>query len=151
MVGHIWREESGIGRTLLLGSVYGPQGKGRPKTRLIEDVVKVCGGVCAAVEMARDRERWRSSRPRRIGHDSTVDDDLQGGGLSNNFCCVVAVANAAVVVLDALSFWRSENEVKVPWLKDSSEKIFVLTKNFDDTFDKRPTLNLAMLFESGDL
>ena len=55
MVGHILREENEIDRALLLASVYGPRGMGRPKTRFIEDVVK----VCAAVQMDRDRDMWR--------------------------------------------------------------------------------------------
>ena len=59
LFGHSLREENRIGRALLLGSVYEPRGRGRPKTQFIEDVVKVCGGVCAAVEMARDKDRWR--------------------------------------------------------------------------------------------
>ena len=59
LVGHILRQENGIDRALLLGSVYGPRGRGRPKTRFTEDIVKVCGGVCVALEMARDRDRWR--------------------------------------------------------------------------------------------
>ena len=59
LVGQILREESGIDRALLLGSVYGPRGRGQSKTQFIEDVVRVCGGVCVAVEMARDRDRWR--------------------------------------------------------------------------------------------
>ena len=45
LVGHISREENGIGRALLLG--YWPRGRSRLKTRYIEDVVKVCGGVRA--------------------------------------------------------------------------------------------------------
>ena len=49
LVGHILREENRIDRALLLGSVYGPRGRGRPKTRFTEDIVKVCGGVCVAV------------------------------------------------------------------------------------------------------
>ena len=85
LVGQILREESGIDRALLLGSVYGPrgQGPGRPKTRFIEDVVRVCGGVCVAVECVW-RWRWQEietdggsscRRPRQIGHDPTIVDD----------------------------------------------------------------------------
>ena len=59
MVGHILREENGIDRAPLLGSVHGPWGLGRPKTRFTEDIAKVCGEVFVAVEMARDRDRWR--------------------------------------------------------------------------------------------
>ena len=44
---------------ILLGMVYGTRGRGRPKTRFVDDIVKVCGGVCAAVEMARNRDMWR--------------------------------------------------------------------------------------------
>ena len=58
-VGHIVREENGFDRTILLGMVYGTRGRGRPKTRFADDIVKVCGRVCAAVDMARNRDMWR--------------------------------------------------------------------------------------------
>ena len=38
LVGHILREENGIDRALLLGLIYGPQGRGQPKTQFIEDI-----------------------------------------------------------------------------------------------------------------
>ena len=41
--------------------------------------------------------------------------------------------------------------MKALWLYDSSEKIFVLATNFDDTIERWSTINLAMQFESGDL
>ena len=50
------REENGFDRALLLGMVYGPRGRGRPKTRFIYDIIKVCDAMCAALEMARNRE-----------------------------------------------------------------------------------------------
>ena len=53
------REEKGFDRALLLGMVYGPRGRGRPKTRFTDNIVKACGGVCAAVEMARNRDKWK--------------------------------------------------------------------------------------------
>ena len=58
-VGHIVGEENGFDRALLLGMVYGPRGRGRPKTHFIDEIVKVCGTVCAAVEMARSMDKWR--------------------------------------------------------------------------------------------
>ena len=53
------REKNGFDRALLLGMVYGPRGRSRPKTHFIDDIVKVRGAVCAAVEMARNRDKWR--------------------------------------------------------------------------------------------
>ena len=57
--GRIARQENGFDRVILLSMVYGTRGRGRPKTRIGDDIVKVCGGVCAAVEMARNRDMWR--------------------------------------------------------------------------------------------
>ena len=58
-VGHIMREENGFDIALLLGMVYAPRGSGRPKTRFTDDIIKVCGRMCAAVEMARNGDNWR--------------------------------------------------------------------------------------------
>ena len=59
LVGHIIREEGGLSRTLLLGTVYGPRGRGQPKTRFIDDIAKSCGGIHAMVQQAKDRRVWR--------------------------------------------------------------------------------------------
>ena len=59
LVGHIIREKVGISRTLLLGTVYGPRGRGRPKTLFIDEITKVCGGTHAMAQQAKDWRVWQ--------------------------------------------------------------------------------------------
>ena len=53
------REEGGLDRTLLLGTVYGPGGRGRPKTRFMDGSTKYYGGINAIVKQAKDKRVWR--------------------------------------------------------------------------------------------
>ena len=104
-------EENGISRSVLLGSVYEPHRRGRPKTLFIEVVIKVCGGVCRRWRWQEIRtdggSLWR--RPRRIGHVPTVVDDDERdveyiywmylpctNHLLHFFACCLSSANALV-------------------------------------------------------
>ena len=59
LVGHIIREEGGFSRTHLLGTVYGPRGRGRPKTGFIDEIAKAFGGIHSMVQQAKDLRVWR--------------------------------------------------------------------------------------------
>ena len=59
LVDHIIREGGELSRTLLLGTVYGPRGRGPPKTRVIDEITKACGGTHAMIQQAKDRRVCR--------------------------------------------------------------------------------------------
>ena len=47
-------------RTLLIGSVYGTRTRGRPKTRLSDNIKEMCGLTMVELERkAQDRNEWR--------------------------------------------------------------------------------------------
>ena len=57
-VGHIIRDEESVNKTLVLDTVYGTRGRGRPKTRYSDEIVKVCGSMQEANQLAKDRGGW---------------------------------------------------------------------------------------------
>ena len=59
-IGHVLRSEH-LSKLLLTGMVYGPRGRGRPKTRYSDSMRAICGiSITEAARMAQDRERWRN-------------------------------------------------------------------------------------------
>ena len=59
-IGHVLRSDH-LTKLLLTGMVYGPRGKGRPKTRYSDCLRTTCGiSMADAVRMAQDRESWRN-------------------------------------------------------------------------------------------
>ncbi len=59
-VGHVMRSES-MEKNLLMGMVMGNRGRGRPKTRLSDNIRDICGLTMVEVERrAQDRVGWRN-------------------------------------------------------------------------------------------
>ena len=59
-IGHVLRSEH-LSKLLLTGMVYGPRGRGRPKTRYSDSMRAICGiSITEAARMAQDLERWRN-------------------------------------------------------------------------------------------
>ena len=59
-LGHITRT-SGITKDLLFGTVIGKRGRGRPKTRLSDNVKNIAIiSMASLLEQAQDRNQWRS-------------------------------------------------------------------------------------------
>ena len=71
LVGHIIREEGGLSRTLLLGAVYDPRGRGQRKTSFIDKITKACGGIHAIMQQAKDRRFCR-----QFAREATVIQNL---------------------------------------------------------------------------
>ena len=58
-IGHVMRSES-LEKNLLTGMVIGNRGRGRPKTRLSDNIKDICGLTMVQVERkAQDRVEWR--------------------------------------------------------------------------------------------
>ncbi|XP_042876027.1 uncharacterized protein LOC122255792 [Penaeus japonicus] len=59
-IGHQVRKHNTLERTLLIGSVYGTRTRGRPKTRLSDNIKEMCGLTMVKLERkAQDRNEWR--------------------------------------------------------------------------------------------
>uniref|UniRef100_H2YWZ5 Reverse transcriptase domain-containing protein n=1 Tax=Ciona savignyi TaxID=51511 RepID=H2YWZ5_CIOSA len=59
-IGHILRRDHHLDNVLLTGMVYGPRGRGRPKTRYWDDIRQLTGlGVKEAIRLAQNRIKWR--------------------------------------------------------------------------------------------
>ena len=60
LLGHIART-SGIAKDLLFGTVIGKRGRGRPKTRMSDNVKNIANiSMASLLEQAQDRNHWRS-------------------------------------------------------------------------------------------
>ncbi|XP_063598624.1 uncharacterized protein LOC134775096 [Penaeus indicus] len=58
-IGHILRSDN-LDNVLLIVMVFGPRGRGRPKTRFWDDIRQLTGmGIREAVRLAQDRDGWR--------------------------------------------------------------------------------------------
>ena len=58
-IGHILRSDN-LDNVLLTGMVFGPRGRGRPKTRFWDDIRQLTGmGIIEAARLAQDRDGWR--------------------------------------------------------------------------------------------
>ena len=74
-IGHVMRSES-LEKNLLTGMVIGNRGRGRPKTRLSDNIKDICGLTMVQVERkAQDRVEWRRMAERPLNHELTVIDD----------------------------------------------------------------------------
>ena len=58
-IGHILRSDN-LDNVLLTAMVFGPRGRGRPKTRFWDDIRQLTSmGIREAVRLAQDRDGWR--------------------------------------------------------------------------------------------
>ena len=60
-IGHQMRKTNSLEKRMLIGAVYGQRPRGRPRTRLSDNIKEICGMTMVELERkAQDRNNWRS-------------------------------------------------------------------------------------------
>jgi len=60
-IGHQMRKTNSLEKRMLIRAVYGQRPRGRPRTRLSDNIKEICGLTMVELERkAQDRNNWRS-------------------------------------------------------------------------------------------